>query len=178
MTEPKDPTAKDQELSSPSETDTLKTHLLIGLTASMTMMAEKVGDLASASRTLTRRVEQGDEERERDRRWFKLACTVFALSYALGAFVIWDNRQNVKNTADSLAILRTVTGPEATRAQSRETQRVVDSILANSDCQGEENLRIFMEAVRPQLTDIQIPAERPECAVLREQREATTTTRR
>lgn len=161
------------ETPTPADNDTLKTHLLIGLTASMTMMAEKVGELAVVTKTLTVKVQQGDEERERDRRWFKLACAVFFVATVLGGTAIWQNRKTTNDTALSLAILQKVTGPEATAANQANTQLLVNQIIEAVDCKAEENNRVILESVRRVVPEIEIPEVRDAC---REVRPATTTT--
>jgi hypothetical protein len=178
-------TPNENEQPSPpsADQDTLKTHLLIGMTASMTMMAEKVGELSVATRVLTRRVEQGDEERDRDRRWFKLACVVVLAAFLLGGIIVWDNHRSVRdtaaqgqNTAAALAILQRVTGPEATAEQNANTQKAIDRIVATSDCNDEENLREIVSQLKDVLPNVKVPAERPECAIIRKQQESTSTT--
>jgi hypothetical protein len=140
----------------------------------MTMMAEKVGELAVATKTLTIKVQQGDEERERDRRWFKLACVVFAAAFVLAGLAYWDQRQfsrdnrtAIDNTASSLAILQKVTGPEATASQVASTQLLVNQIIEAVDCKTEENNRIVLESLRPQIPNVQIPEVRDACREVR-----------
>ena len=173
------PTETSTLQSSADSEGTLKTHLLIGMTASMTMMAEKVGELAVATKTLTRRVEQGDEERERDRRWFKLACFVFAGAFLLGGLVIYQNRRSTQDTAAALAILQRVTGPEANAAQAANTALIVTQIIEAVDCKVEENNRIVLESIRTEIPNIRIPEVRDACREIRNPQptpETTTTT--
>ena len=148
-----------------SDQDTLRTHLMIGLTASMQLMAEKVGEFAQSMNVLSKRVEQVDYERKRDRSFLILGILIVVVSVVGVGLVVRDNRK-------TLHILERVTGPEAQAANAANTARIVDEI----DCNGEENLRKVLEELARTIPQIKVPEEAELCRELREQQETATTT--
>lgn len=142
----------------PSE-DTLKTHMIINLNSSMLFMTETITRMAESVQAVAVKIKDIEARRRRDRIVFTFAIAVLAVVLLNYRQVATSNSKQLQITTEQLRILRNATSPEAQAAAKASQDRAVLQIK----CDGDDNLRRALVALKANIPDINVPETRPDC---------------
>ena len=156
---------KRETVALPTETDTLKTHMIINLNSNMLMMSQLVGEMSVAVKEVALRITDVEERRRRDRVMFGFSLLIVVM---VAGFII----SQVQSNNQQLEILKRATSPAAAAASAANTQKVVRQI----DCNDKINDRDLLLSVRDLAPNISIPEVPPDCEAIIEEMERSTTT--